>query len=280
MDEKINENNPLLENAEMQRFGLMMDREKERKRRLSFIFGVVVVIFSLIGFFGCVVSGVNFFRGRAEEKKQQNFKSYNEFLIAVAAVAPAPFDDITGASMEELIEIAIWSIIGKDLEPDMYDYSSGELAIPVADVEAAYTRYFGTDMPVSHRSVTGYGYEFSYNPDDGCYYIPLTTIEPFYTPDVTEAEVKGDTVVLTVGLINANAWKQNSSTGAVLQPDPDRFIKVTLRSSGGSFYIGAVRSVNMTETAIVEVFTTQVVEADVTEEEAQETSTEETAAQE
>ena len=263
MDERINENNPLLDNADMQQFGLMM--EKERKRKLSFIFGVVVVIFSLIGFFGCVVSGINFFKGRSEEKKQQNFQGYNEFLISVAAVAPDPFDDITGASMEELIEIAIWSIIGKDLEPDMYDYSSGELAIPVYDVEAAYTRYFGTDMPVSHRSVTGYGYEFSYNADDGCYYIPLTTIEPFYTPDVTEAEVKGDTVVLTVGLINANAWKQNSSTGAVSQPDPDRFVRVTLRTSGGNFYISAIRNVNMTETAIVEVFTTQAAEAESTQ---------------
>ena len=87
MDERINENNPLLDNADMQQFGLMMEREKERKRKLSFIFGVVVVIFSLIGFFGCVVSGINFFKGRSEEKKQQNFQGYNEFLISVAALS-------------------------------------------------------------------------------------------------------------------------------------------------------------------------------------------------
>ena len=259
MEEMKNENNPLLEKSEMYHLELLRGREKERRKKFSFVFGFIVVIFSFIGFFGCVLSGVNLFMEKAAEKKTQDFESYNEFLVAVAAVAPDPFDDITGASMEELIEIAVWSIIGADLEPDRYDYSSGELAIPVYDVEQAYVRYFGTDMPISHRSVTGYGYEFSYNAEDGCYYIPLTTIEPFYTPDVTQTELKGDTVILTVGLINANAWKQDARTGEISKPDPDKFIKVTLRTSGRDSYISAIRSTNTPETALVQVFTTEVV---------------------
>ncbi len=249
MDENIRENNPLFDDAGMYRRELLSRQKQERKKKLSFIFGVLVVIFSLIGFFGCVLFGVNIFRNKTLEKKTQDFQAYNEFLVAVAAVDPAPFDDITGADMEELIEIAIWSIIRSDLEPDEYDYSSGELAIPVAEIEAAYTRYFGTHNPISHRTVTGYGYEFTYNEDYSCYYIPLTTMEPFYTPTVTEAETKGDTVTLTVGLINGNAWKQDSVTGDLLKADPDKFIKVTLRNSGGTSYIGAIQSSSLPETA-------------------------------
>ncbi len=261
MDSMRREENPLLDNAGIYKQQLEARIRQERKSRFTFVFGLLTVIFSLIGFLGCILFGINFFREKTLEKKTQDFEIYNELLVAVAAVDPAPFDDITGADMEELIEIAVWSIIGADLEPDRYDYSSGELAIPVAEVEAAYTKYFGTDKPISHTSVTGYGYEFSYNAELGCYYIPLTTIEPFYTPDVTEAQKKGDTVTLTVGLINANAWMQDSKTGAVSKPAPDKFIKVTLRGSGASSYIGSIRTSSLPETALVEVFTTSAPEA-------------------
>lgn len=267
MESMRREDNPLLDNAGAYKQQLEARMRHERKSRITFVFGLVTVIFSLIGFLGCILAGVNFFRDKAQEKKVQNFESYNELLVAVAAVDPAPFDDITGAEMEELIEIAVWSIIGSDLEPDRYDYSSGELAIPAGEVEAAYTRYFGTDKPIEHTSVTGYGYEFSYNAELGCYYIPLTTIEPFYTPDVTEAQTKGDTVTLTVGLINANAWKQDSKTGAVSKPDPDKFIKVTLRSSGSASYIGSIKTSSLPETALVEVFSTSAPEATTAQEE-------------
>lgn len=253
MDDKILEGNPLLENKEAYLRELEKRKKKESKKKFSFFFGLLVVVFSLIGFGGCVLSGVNFIMAQGEEKKTRDFDSYNEFLVAVAAVDPDPFDDITVADSSQLIEIAVWSIIGSDLEPDKYDYSSGELALPVADVEAAYTRYFGTDKPIVHSSVTGYGYEFSYNAEKGCYFIPLTAIEPFYTPKVTDSETKGDSVILTVGLINSNVWKQNSKTGELSQPDPDKFIKVTLRTSGGASYIGAIRSTNLPETAIVNV---------------------------
>lgn len=260
MDQMRREDNPLLDNPSAYNQQLEARLRQEKKSRITFVFGLLTVIFSLIGFLGCILAGVNFFKEKALDKKTQNFESYNELLVAVAAVDPDPFDDITGARMEELIEIAVWSIIGSDLEPDRYDYSSGELAIPVGEVETAYTRYFGYDKPVSHMSVTGYGYEFSYNAELGCYYIPLTTIEPFYTPDVTEAQTKGDTVTLTVGLINANSWKQDSKTGAVSKPDPDKFIKVTLRSSGSASYISSIRTSSLPETALVEVFSTNAPE--------------------
>lgn len=253
MDENIREGNPLLENKEAYLRELQKDRKKESKKRFSFAFGLLTAIFSLIGFGGCILTAVNFITAQGEERKSRELDSYNEFLVAVAAVDPAPFDDITGASSGELVEIAVWSIIGAELEPDKYDYSTGELAIPVSDVEAAYTRYFGTDKPIVHTSVTGYGYEFSYNAEKSCYFIPLTAIEPFYTPRVTEAETKGDSVTLTVGLINSNVWKMDSHTGELSQPEPDKFIKVTLRSSGGASYIGAIRSSNLPETAIVDV---------------------------
>lgn len=229
----------------------------KKNKKGGFIFGLIAVIFSLIGFFGCIFFVAGQITDSAEKKKEEKLSQYNGFLLAVAAVDPAPFDDITAADMSELVEISVWSIIGSDLDPDKYDYSSGELAIPVADIEQAFVRYFGSQLQIIHQTVTGYGYEFTYNADDGCYYIPLTTIEPLYTPRVTDYETKGDTVILTLGMINANTWKQDSDTGELSRPDPDKYVKVTLRKSGGASYISALQSSSRPETALVEVFTTQ-----------------------
>ncbi len=253
MDEIMREDNPLLENNEAYMRDISRRVKEESRKRFAFFFGLIAVVFSLIGFIGCITAGVNFIRAQGEEKKSRDFDFYNQFLVAVAAVDPAPFDDITGASSEELVEIAVWSIIGSDLDPDKYDYSTGELALPVAEVEAAYTEYFGTDKPISHTSVTGYGYEFSYNAEKSCYYIPLTALEPFYTPRVTDIETRGDSVILTVGLINSNVWKQDSVTGEISRPEPDKFIKVTMRTAAGASFIGAIRDTNLPETAIVDV---------------------------
>ena len=232
----------------------------QKSRRGSFIFGFIVVIFSLIGFLSCVFWVSGLVKNSAKQKEEGDFGEYDKFLLAVAAVDPVPFDDISTARMSELVEISVWSIIRSDLEPDKYDYSSGELAIPASDIEAAFIRYFGTQLSIIHQTVTGYGYEFSYNSDDGCYYIPLTTIEPLYTPSVIASETTGDTVILTLGMVNANTWKQDTETGDLSRPEPDKYVKVTLRKSSGSFCIAALQTTSYQETAIVEVFTTMPAE--------------------
>lgn len=255
MDDFVRENNPLLDNDGFHQ-EILRNQKAKRSKNLSFFFGLTVVIFSLIGFFGCVFSAFNFFSNKGEQKKKAEFAEYDNFLVSVAAVDPDSFDDITAASMDELIEIAVWSIMRSDMEPDKYDYSSGELAIPLYDVEQAFIKYFGTQVTIDHRTVTGYGYEFSYSAEDGCYYIPLTTLEPLFTPRVTATEKKGDTVILTVGFINASSWKQDGETGEISRPEPDKYVKITLRTSGNASFISSVRSSSLPETAIVATATT------------------------
>lgn len=249
MEESVRENNPLL--GENNPHAEILKKQKEsRRKRLNFAFGFTVVVFSLIGFFGCIFYAVNLISTKNLEKKEAQYEAYNTFLISVAAVDPLSFDDITSADSAELVEIAVWSIIGSDLEPDKYDYSTGELAIPVDDVKQAFIKYFGNDVSIVHQSVTGYGYEFSYSEENSCYYIPLTAIEPLYTPKVISSEKKGDQETLIVGLINASAWKQDSKTGSISAPEPDKYIKVTLRYSGGGTYINSIRNTAAPETAL------------------------------
>lgn len=241
--------------SELRRYQDELDKKRKemKKKNFHFFVGLMVVIFSLVGFIGCIVQGVSVVLEKQDMKNKAALETYSGFMLAVAAVDPEPFDDITAAPMDELVEIAVWSIIGSDLDPEKYSYSSDELVIPASEVESAFLRYFGTAVVIEHCSVTGYGYEFSYSADDNAYYIPLTTIEPLYTPNITDAQVKGDTVVVTLGLINTSSWQQDSQTGDMEKPDPDKVIKVTLRKSGGYTAIGAIQSSARPEISIVDV---------------------------
>lgn len=227
-------------------------REKARllrKKRLSFIIGLAVIFFSVIGFAALIHQAVIIINGKAEEKKQLEYNFYNTYLIPAAAVDPQPFDDVTGAPMEELVEIAVWSIIGSELNPNKYDYSSGELAIPEAEVEQAFYSFFSSQVKIQHCTVTGYGYEFKYNAEKKSYFIPLTTLEPLYTPEIVKTESSGGVTEITCGLIKTDSFTRDGKTGRLLPSEPDKYIKVTLREFSGKSYISALQTSGTPETA-------------------------------
>lgn len=223
--------------------------KKQKSSHTRFIAGLLVLIFALTGFIGVLVQGIGYISSVSDRKQQENNNAYNSFLIPVVAVDPSPFDDIATASKDQLVEIAIWAIISSDLNPDEYDYSSGKLAIPVEKVNEAYYKYFGSQTEIKHQTVEGYGYEFSYDAADSVYYIPLTSIIPVYTPVVTGSEKKGEATVITVGLINSSVWMQDNNTGNLTAAQPEKYIKITLRTTGGESFISAVQSSAAPETA-------------------------------
>lgn len=225
---------------------------KKSKQHSSFIAGIIVLIFAVIGVINVFSHGINYIASVQDKKINAAISEYNTYLIPVVAVDPTPFDDIANAVPGELVEIAIWSIISSDLDPDEYDYSSGELAIPVEKVEEKFRAYFGSQTEIEHQTVEGYGYQFSYDKADGVYYIPLTSIIPIYTPGVTGSETKGGATIVTVGLINSSVWMQDNVTGELVQAQAEKYIKITLRESGGETYISAIQSTATPETAQVE----------------------------
>ena len=220
-----------------------------KKNTLGFITGLIIMIFAVIGVVSLVRLGITAIRQGKEEKQLAQFAEYNEFLIPAAAIDIKPFDDITHASMPELVEMAVWSILNSELEPSAYQYADGRLVIPAAQVKTEFEHFFGTELPITHGTVEGYGYEFTYDATNDVYYIPFTTITPIYTPRVTDVEKKGNTLTVTCGLSNASLWTQDKLTGDMNAPAPDKFIKVTLRSIGKEVYISAIQATGTPETA-------------------------------
>lgn len=223
---------------------------EERGRSAGTVVGMLVILFAVFGL-GCAVffgiKGVSSVRAKREEAL---FAAYNSRLICVAAVDPDAFEDVSAASMPDLIRIAVWSMIGSGFDPNRYVYANGELCLPQADVEEAYTSLFGAQLPIVHQTAEGYGYTVQYSADDAAYYIPMTTLEPIYTPKVTAVETRSGATVVTCGMISSGMWKQDSVTGNIVPPDPDKYIRVTFRTANGAEYISSIQSLGLPETAM------------------------------
>lgn len=225
------------------------EKKPVKGRKAGFITGLAVIVLALTGVVFLTLSAVRALSSASDKKQEKLFEEYNAMLIPVAAIDPDGFDDISTAPMNELVHIALWSILGSDLDPSVYQYSGDELLIPAADVEKAFVSFFGNQIVITHTSVEGYGYEFKYDAERNVYAIPLTTITPIYTPKVTSVDSKGGSTVITCGLINSSMWMQDHATGEILSPEPDKFIKVTLREFSGATYVSSIQSSGTPETA-------------------------------
>ncbi len=224
--------------------------EKKRVNVPNLLLGLLVIGLALFGAWQLVQMGVNYAKRVNEEKRIIESRSLYEFLIPAAAIDIAPFEDISVAQMEELVEMSVWAVLNSGLDATQYQYEGDVLLLPEAQVQAAFIHFFGTQRTVEHCTVSGYGYEFTYDPTAHAYKIPLTTITPIYTPLITETETKGDSTVLTVGFLNSGLYDRNPLTGELTAPEPDKYVKVTMRTAATGNYISAVRSLGIPETAV------------------------------
>lgn len=220
-------------------------RKKKRAHPWAFWLGLVIAVLTVIGLVTVIMAGVD--TVKKVTIKAKNIDEYNKMLVPVVMNDPDMFDDVSKADMGQLLDISIWSILRGDLSPDKYSYVENNMIIPEDDVTAEYTKLFGTEVPPVHATVSGYGYEFSYNAAEKTYSIPLTGIEPTYTPRVTDVEKKSNTIVLTVAYIAGNGWAQDAQ-GNMIAPEPDKYVRVILRETDGNYYISALQMTSAPET--------------------------------
>lgn len=248
--------------------------EKKYPDKLSFLLGLVVLIFAVIGIVLTAWNSVRYIRSTTDTGSE--FAEYNEYLTPIAAVDPDPFDDITAARQEQLLNAAIWSILSEESTPDTYSYSGGYMLIPEKDIENAYSAIFGPETAGSlkHMTVQGYNSTFEYDEAGGFYKIPVTTISPIYTPQVTDVAKSGTALVITVNLLASESWARDDE-GNFVAPEPDKVMKITLRELKGSYYINAIQTVSSTtpETVTFETPTATIPQEDTSSDIRPETTT-------
>ena len=221
-------------------------KHKKGARRWAFPLGLLIAVLALVGAVTVIAAGVGAAKNAVQ--KSRNFDEYNKMLTPVVMNDPDAFDDITNANPEQLIDIAIWSILKSDLAPDRYEYGESGMIIPEADVTASFEKLFGTEIRPTHGTVEGYGYEFTYDASKQTYTIPLTGIVPTYTPRVVDLDKTNNSIVLTVAYLGGDQWAQDGE-GNMVAPEPDKYMKVTLREKDGSYYISALQNTATPETA-------------------------------
>lgn len=230
---------------------------KRGKRKSAFIVGIIVVLLAAIGLTTIVVGSINGI-GTAIEKSK-NYDEYERILTPVLLIDPDSFDDITKADLTQLMEISIWSLLKSDLSPDTFESNENGLVIPKSAAEEQFIELFGTQVTPVHQTIEGYGFDFTYDSATETYTIPLTGITPIYTPKVVEKKTSSDTVVLTVACLAGDAWEQGEN-GDMIEPTPDKYLKITLREKDDNLYISAIQN-----TTTPEIVTTVPSTAETTE---------------
>ena len=200
--------------------------------------GILIFVLTIIGIGSLVKSGVT------EVKKLTNDDAdktkYADFLTPVVMFDPDPFDDIKNANGNQLLESSIWALLKNDKDPHKYESDDGWLTVPVKDVNKEFARLYGSDIKPSHKTIEGYGYEFQYDDVNKAYLVPLTGVEPIYTPKVLKISQKGDSTILYVGYIANSEWTQDKNGNAVA-PKPAKYVSITLRGKAGSQHVSAVQ---------------------------------------
>ncbi|MDR1805188.1 MAG: hypothetical protein LBQ80_00235 [Clostridium sp.] len=214
------------------------------KRTGAFILGAVIVLLALVGVATLIslsARGVNSLLGDEAKKAE-----YEQFLSSVVRNDPDPFDDVSQAEPSQLIDCVLWSILQSNMETGSYEIvefeNSAGFQIPKADVEARFAELFGVTQGITHTTVDGGDYVFTYDQNKEVYLVPVTGIAPLYTPKVTDIQRKSRTIVLTVGYIPATEYALDDS-GNVITPEPNKYRKITLRTTNDGYYISAIQQV-------------------------------------
>lgn len=247
--------------------------DKRKKSRLAIPIGFITIILAIVGLVTAVKGTVNFIKTKAESSSEK--ATYEKFLEPVVMFDPDTFDDLTKADKSQLLYSAIWSLLRDEDGMNKYAIDQGGIRVPQTDVEEAFTTLYGSEInPASlHSTVDMSGYDISYDSALQAYIIPITGVESAYMPKVVSIEKKGSSVILEVGYINQRAWADmNGDT--VSAPEPDKYMKITLREGDKGMYVASIQNTDNVEIASKLVSTTVAADttAAVTNEAEEETS--------
>ncbi len=224
----------------------MKANEKKKGRGFAFVLGLVILVFAVIG----AVSAVKGISGAVSEAKGSlaDYSAYGKYLTWVVGIDPDPFTDITKANSDDLLNIALCSLLTDGVKTGQYEVTDGGLIVPATDVEAYFTEMFGSDVAIVHSSVVGYGYSFTYNEQTASYTVPLTGVTPPFSPRIESAKKTGSLVVLKVGYIGTSSIEVGVD-GTVGAAQPDKYMEITVKETDTGYNLISIKNLSQGEYA-------------------------------
>ncbi len=217
---------------------------KKKKKKLPVVIGIIVFIFAIIG----VVSTVIFVTDEIKSRTavSEDYTAYADYLTWVVGIDPDPFTDITKANYDDLLNIAVCSLLSDEVKTGQYAVTEAGLTVPAADVEACFTKMFGADVKIVHASVVGYGYKFTYNAAANTYTVPLTGVTPPFAPRIESATHTGGLVYLRVGYVGTTNIEVGAD-GSINAAQPDKYMDITLKETDNGFNLVSIAAVTSGE---------------------------------
>lgn len=223
---------------------ITIQQKKEKKKKAPFIAGIVILLLAVVGVLSIISLIVGFFGGNKSQTEE--YGEYAQFLTWVVGVDPDSFSDITEANKEDLRNIALSSLMSDDVKSGEFKVTENGLAVPAKVVEDYYVKMFGTDNPIVHGDVIGYGYQFTYDKKANTYYVPLSGTTPPFTAQIESAEVSGDIIELRVGYI-ATGKIEVLADGSVKAVEPDKYADITIKKTDDGYQLISLNMVTMGE---------------------------------
>ncbi len=206
--------------------------KKEKKKIAPFIAGLIVFSLAVVGVVSIVSAFTDKFAPKGDESKE--YASYRSFLTWIVGVDPTPFSDVTKADKNELLNIAICSLMQDSKSTANYEVTEKGLIVPKADVEAQYVKMYGTEVPLVHSNIVGYGYEFTYDVGNEIYYVPITGISPIFATRIESVKKTGGIIELRVGYIGVDSVEVDAD-GTLKPASPDKYATITLKQTEKGF---------------------------------------------
>jgi len=228
---------------------------KRRRHRWAFPLGLAIIILAVVGAVNLINAGIGGIKNMTDDSSLKN--EYEKFLEPVVANDPDSFDDLSRATMSQLIASSVQRLFIDADEGEFSEYyfekknddgtTSYAYAIPEANVDIAFEELFGDERTPENMTVEGGSIAFTYDSTAKKYIVPLGDTLQAFKPKVTDIHKKGDSIILTVGYYSLNTnsddWKIDDD-GNYIPPEPNKYMKITLRDRDAAipYYIAAIQA--------------------------------------
>ena len=101
------------------------------RRKLYFLFGIIVSLLAIVGLYSTVVFTVDVVKDFADNTQQKN--EFARFVYPIVICDPAPFNQTVKLRSETLITAALWDIILYD-DKSKYEADFDMIIVPELDV--------------------------------------------------------------------------------------------------------------------------------------------------
>ena len=195
-------------------------RRKHRRHWYGIPVGVLVLCFSIVGVIYLGQQTWHFiYSAMTDDSKARN---YDAFIATVVMMDPAPFENISAAENQTILQTAIWQTVFNEVSTSQNYDEHARLIISADDVSETAISLFGVgcilepmDIPLTNTGISTEGDSLestiSYDPETNSYHVPLVGTVGSYQPYTVSISSRGTVDTLRVAYCVAMDSSSNTS---------------------------------------------------------------------